>query len=168
MALIDFLERKKELARTIFTEAELKIIQKQTIGLALSQSEKNVLSRSIRKKLQCIKECSIYQEEFLLKKAQGTKRKISDATNYLSKQKGVERIYLFGSFLTHNFNLRSDVDIAVKFRNISVKEATKFLIESSAYISEKIDLSVYNNLPEKIQKEIDENGRCIFENTGKN
>ncbi len=166
MALVDFLERKKELARTLFTEAELKIITKQTIGISLSQSEKNVLSRSIRKKLQCIKECALYQDEFSLKKAQGSKRIIHDVLEHLKQNKEIHKIYLFGSFLRKDFDEQSDIDLAVEFRNISEKEATNFLIKNYAYASEQIDLSVYNSLPQKIKDEIQKNGRCIYENTG--
>ena len=66
MNLINFLKKNKNV-RKIFGERELKIIEKQLLGIRLTQSEKNRLSRDIRKKLDFIKEASNYTEEFELK-----------------------------------------------------------------------------------------------------
>lgn len=90
---MDFLERKKELSRTIFTKAELNIIKKQTIGINLSQTERNVLSRSIRKKLQCVKEYAIYQEETFLS---AYEKKIIPKEYYLNlrKIKGIKNLII--------------------------------------------------------------------------
>ena len=54
MSLIQFLKKENN-ARKIFGKRELKIIEKQLFGLNLTQSEKNRLSRDIRKKLEFIK-----------------------------------------------------------------------------------------------------------------
>ena len=67
MNLIDFLKKSKD-SRKIFGAGELKIIEKQLLGINLTQSEKNRLSRDIRKKLGFIKEASRFEEEFILKK----------------------------------------------------------------------------------------------------
>jgi hypothetical protein len=57
MGLLELL-KKSENARKIFGKRELKIIEKQMLGVNLTQSEKNRLSRDIRKKLEFIKEIS--------------------------------------------------------------------------------------------------------------
>ena len=53
--LLNFL-KSNENARKIFGERELKIIEKQLLGVNLTQSEKNRLSRDIRLKFNFIKE----------------------------------------------------------------------------------------------------------------
>ncbi len=49
MGMLQFL-KKNENTRKIFGVRELKIIEKQLLGINLTQSEKNRLSRDIRKK----------------------------------------------------------------------------------------------------------------------
>ena len=53
-SLLQFLRENKN-ARKIFGERELKIIEKQLIGVDLTQSEKNRLSRDVREKFKFIK-----------------------------------------------------------------------------------------------------------------
>ncbi len=60
-------------------------------------------------------------------------------------------------------SLSSDIDIAVEFFNIEVGEATKFRIEIIGKVDKKIDLQMYNILPNKIKKEIDSKGKVIYE-----
>ena len=78
MNLIQFL-KTNENSRKIFGEREIKIIEKQINGISLTQSEKNRLSRDIRRKLQFIKEISKFENEFDLKKAQSIKEIIQEA-----------------------------------------------------------------------------------------
>ena len=66
MSLINLLKNKD--ARKIFGKRELKIIEKQLQGISLTQSEKNRLSRDIRKKFEFISKVSGFKEEFKLKK----------------------------------------------------------------------------------------------------
>ena len=68
MSFLEFLKLNKD-ARKVFGERELKIIEKQLYGINLTQSEKNRLSRDIRKKLDFIKEAARFSDEFKLKKA---------------------------------------------------------------------------------------------------
>ena len=58
MELLDSLKADKD-SRKIFGSKELKIIEKQLMGIKLTQSEKNRLSRDIRKKLRFIKEIPV-------------------------------------------------------------------------------------------------------------
>ena len=43
-----------------------------------------------------------------------------------------------------------------------MKEASEFRIKVSGKVPEKIDIQVYNTLPEKIKKEIDKKGKVIW------
>lgn len=60
--------KENENARKIFGKRELKIIEKQLFGINLTQSEKNRLSRDIRRKLEFIREAVKFSDEFELKK----------------------------------------------------------------------------------------------------
>ena len=162
-SLLSFIKENKEL-RAIFGVRELKIIEKQLLGINLTQSEKNRLSRDIRKKLKVIKEISKYEEEFELKKASEIQRIVKDvkedivASEYFPK---IKKIYLFGSSVKNERTFRSDIDIAVEFINdISLKEATEFRIKFSG--RDDVDVQVFNRLPEKIQKSILNNHKLIY------
>ena len=54
MSLINIIKTNKDI-RKIFGKKELVIIEKQLLGVSLTQSEKNRLSRDIRKKFEVIK-----------------------------------------------------------------------------------------------------------------
>lgn len=163
MNLISFL-KKNENARKIFGEREIKIIEKQIFGISLTQSEKNRLSRDIRKKFEFIKEISAHSFDFKLKKSSEIKEIINEAREILFESPyfpRIIRVYLFGSTVENQRTFRSDVDIAVEFKEISERDATLFRIKT--HLPEKIDLQVFNVLPEKIKKEILNKGKIIYE-----
>lgn len=163
MNLIDFLKDNPNV-RKVFGKREIKIIEKQLFGINLTQSEKNRLSRDIRKKFDFIREVSRFSDEFELKKGLEIKKKIE----YIKQEilnlkyfKNIKRIILFGSTVENQRSFRSDIDIAVEFYQIDKKEATDFRIKMN--FDRKIDVQVYNVLPEKLKKEIDEKGKVIYE-----
>ncbi len=164
--LYRFLKESEE-ARKIFGKRELEIISKQSEGLNLTQSEKNRLSRDIRPKLKFIEECSRFHKEFELKKNQANKDIINETLEVLINDelaKDFKKILLFGSFVDNTFTKRSDIDIGVVFkRDISLKEATKFRIRISGQVKDKVDIQVFNTLPEKIKDSIAKNHRVLFE-----
>lgn len=165
MSLINLLKENKD-ARKIFGKRELKIIEKQLLGINLTQSEKNRLSRDIRKKLEFIKEVSKYSEEFKLKKGKNIKEKISKALEIIKKDilfSKIKKIILFGSTAEKQRTFRSDIDIAVELSEISQKEATEFRLRILRNFGEDVDIQVYNFLPDKIKKEIDEKGRLLYD-----
>ena len=165
MSLLKFL-KENEKARKIFGKRELKIIEKQLQGVNLTQSEKNRLSRDIRPKFQFIKDAARFELEFNLKKGQIIKDKIEEAKEAIFESKHltkIKRIVLFGSAAERQLSLRSDIDIAVEFDEIDEKEAAKFRISTLGKVPDKIDIQVYNILPDKIKKEIDEKGKVIYE-----
>jgi len=164
MSLLHFLKNNKE-ARKIFGQRELKIIEKQLMGMKLTQSEKNRLSRDIRKKLDFIKEISKYKEEFNLKKSAQINKLINDAVEVILDHKWyrkIKKILLFGSIVTNEMNLSSDIDIAVVFDDISKRNAGEFRIHVLGRVNNKMDIQVYNTLPEKIKKSIDNANKTIF------
>ncbi|MEK6833490.1 MAG: nucleotidyltransferase domain-containing protein [Nanoarchaeota archaeon] len=166
MDLIQFL-KANENSRRIFGERELKIIEKQSNGISLTQSEKNRLSRDIRKKLQFIKEISKFEDEFDLKKAQSIKLIIQEAKETILEHplRGkIKRILLFGSFIENKLTIRSDIDIAIEFSDITKKQAFDFRKEISGQISDKIDIQVFNFLPDKVKQSILKNNRTLFKN----
>jgi len=164
MNLLQFLKSNKE-SRKIFGERELKIVEKQLNGISLTQSEKNRLSRDIRKKFEFIKNASRFQDEFEIKKFQITKNLIEEAKeeilNHHLRNK-IKRIFLFGSVVKNEVSIRSDIDIAVEFSEITLKEATKFRAEISGRVSDKIDIQVFNILPENLKSSILNNHRVLY------
>jgi len=166
MDLMQFLKKTPE-ARKIFGQRELKIIEKQINGINLTQSEKNRLSRDIRKKFQFIKEISRFENEFNLKKAQSIKSLIQEAKEIILEhhlKNKIKKILLFGSVVENKLTIKSDIDIAVEFLEITKKQAFDFRRNISGQLPDKIDVQVFNVLPEKIKKEILKNHRVLFKN----
>jgi len=153
-------------ARKIFGKKELGIIFKQLEGVPLTQSEKNRLSRDIKPKLEFIKEIAIFKDEFKLEKNQDNKRIIEKAVAIILNDElssNIKAILLFGSFADNSFTGRSDIDICVVFRtDISLKQATEFRIRISGNLSEKVDVQVFNILPQKIKREIARSHKLLY------
>ncbi|MBI2449116.1 nucleotidyltransferase domain-containing protein [Candidatus Pacearchaeota archaeon] len=165
MGLLRFL-KTHENARKIFGKRELKIIEKQLWGMRLSQSEKNRLSRDIRKKLNFIKDVSQFHKEFSLKYAVEINDLVNEAKEVILEHKWfrkIKKIYLFGSVINKEHNLSSDIDIAVIFDTINQEEAIIFRKEIMGKLPPKIDIQVYNVLPLKVRKSIDAEKRVIYE-----
>jgi predicted nucleotidyltransferase len=162
MNMINFLKRNPN-TRKIFGERELKIIEKQMLGVNLTQSERNRLSRDIRKKFMFIRDISNKDFDFELKKASAIKEIIYEAKKEILSGRfasKIKRIILFGSTVEKNTSLHSDIDIAVEFASISKPEATEFRIKTP--VNEKVDLLVFNFLPDKIKREVEEKGKVIY------
>jgi len=165
LALKEFLKRNKK-ARRIFGKKEIEIIFKQLEGIDLKQSEKNRLSRDIKPKLELIKEMGEFKDEFNLEKNQNNKKIIEKVVmiilNDELKEK-IKAIILFGSFADKTFTKRSDIDVAVIFKKeLSLKEATKFRIRVSGQVDNKVDIQVFNILPQKIKREIARNHKVLY------
>ena len=166
MNFIQFLKQNQN-TRKIFGKRELRIIEKQLQGINLTQSEKNRLSRDIRKKLDFIKEAQIYITEFELKKGAEVKDQIAEVVEIIKRDKlisKIRKIILFGSTAEGMRNFCLDIDIAVVFSEITREEAFGFRRRILGDI-EKVDLQVYNLLPDKIKKEIDLKGKVLYERT---
>lgn len=164
VTLIDFLKEKK--ARLLFGKSELEIIRKQLLGLELKPSEKTRLSRDIRKKFEVIEELSRYKNEFKIKKSQEIEYLITEAVEIIKSElkEKVVAIILFGSYAIKLPTEYSDIDIAIKFGK-DFDSATKIRAKLLGKMhSEKIDIQIYENLPKKIQKEIEKKGRILFLN----
>ena len=154
MSLLKFLKENKN-ARKIFGKRELKIIEKQLFGVNLTQSEKNRLSRDIRKKFEFINEASKFEEESKLKKGIELKKKVEEAKEIILNDILFKKI--------KKITFRSDIDLAAVFDKINLKEATLFRKRVLGKSSEKVDIQVYNTLPKKIKKEIDKKGKILYE-----
>lgn len=162
--------KKDPSIRKLFGKRELVIIEKQLLGVKLKGSEITRLSRDIRKKLNAIETISQFTQEFELKKGAEIKRIIEEAKQIILESKffsKIKNIMIFGSFVENKLTLNSDIDIAVEFIDISNKEATTFRSEIAGRVNEKIDIQVYNILPNKLKKEIDKKGKIIYEQTHK-
>ena len=167
MDLINFLKTNTK-TRKIFGKREIKIIEKQLLGINLTQSEKNRLSRDIRAKFEFIKEANKFTEDFKLKKGNEIKKIIEETKEIILEDdlfKKINKIILFGSAVENDLTFRSDIDIAVEFNKITIKEATKFRARISGKVASRIDVQVYNHLPKKIQEQINKKGKIIHENT---
>lgn len=162
--LSKFLRQNKN-ARRIFGKKELEIIFKQLEGLPLTQSEKNRLSRDIRPKLEFIKEISEFDKEFKLKKDQDAKKIIGRAVKIILQDKlkdKIEAILLFGSRVRGIVTPRSDIDICVVFNNIGREDADRFRIRILGNFSTKVDIQVFNILPQKIKRSIAKNHKVLY------
>lgn len=165
MGLLAAIKKNRNI-RKLFGERELKIIEKQLSGVRLKPSEKTRLSRDIRKKFEVIKALAPFAEEFQIKHGAFIKEMVEEAKEVILKSKyfnRIKRIIVFGSAVERQLTLLSDVDLAVEFRQVTKQEAVKFRLEMMRKMEEKIELHVYNVLPEKIKKEIDLKGRLLYE-----
>ena len=169
MSLLRFLNSSKN-TRKIFGKRELKIIEKQLLGVSLTQSEKNRLSRDIRQKLEFIKEASRFSEEFKLKKGSEIKKMAEEAKEVILNDilfRKIKEILLFGSIIENKFTFKSDIDIAVKFDKITIKESALFRKRILGKVNQKVDVQVYNHLHSKIKKEINNKGKVLYKNENK-
>lgn len=167
MGILEQLNRSANI-RKIFGRRELIIIQKQLLGVKLTQSEKNRLSRDIRKKFEAIKEISQFQSDFGLKYGKEIKKAIEEAKEVILNSKyhsKIKKIILFGSTADNTRTLKSDIDIAVEFYGIDKKEATQFRIDTVKKLRDNMDIQAYNFLPEKLKNEINKKGRLIYGKT---
>ena len=156
--------------RGLFGKRELAIIEKQLLGVSLTQSEKNRLSRDIRHKLKAVSALSGFQNEFSLKKGFEIKGFIQEAVEVILQSvfsSRIRKIILFGSALESKLSLVSDIDICVEFGKISEKEASEFRKKISGIVNQRIDVQVFNVLPSKIQKEILAKGKVLYESAHK-
>ncbi len=164
MNILTFLKNNQN-TRKIFGKRELKIIEKQLLGINLSQSEKNRLSRDIRKKFEFIQEISHYTFDLKLKKGTERKQMIESVKKVILNHRlarRIKKIYLFGSSVKNEVTFRSDIDIAVEFGRINLTEATKFRINISGEVSDMFDIQVFNVLPKKIKDSINKNHKVIY------
>lgn len=158
--------KKDENSRKVFGKREIKIIEKQLLGINLTQSERNRLSRDIRKKLEFMRKSAVFEDEFKLKRGDEIKKLINEAREIIIKDKifrKIEKIILYGSAVENKLSFRSDIDLSVVFDNITLKDATIFRKRILGLAPEKVDIQVYNHLPKKIKKEIDKKGKTIYE-----
>ncbi|MFH1359379.1 MAG: nucleotidyltransferase domain-containing protein [archaeon] len=165
MDIIKFL-KENENSRKIFGKSELKIIEKQVLGINLNQSEKNRLSRDIREKFKFIKDVNRFSDEFSLKKGSRIREFIQEVVEVIKTHKDfrkIKKIVLFGSVVENKITFRSDIDIAVEFDEIDKKDAGKFRIYVLGRVNNRADIQVYNVLPKKIRYEIDKKGKILYE-----
>lgn len=140
------------------------------MGISLKPSEKTRLSRDIRKKFDAIKALIPFSDEFELKHGARINELIKDTkeqilnTKYFSR---IKNIKLFGSTVENQRTFRSDIDISVEFDNVTQKEAVEFRVEILGKVFDKIDVQVYNVLPDKIKKEINNKGKLLYERKNK-
>ena len=164
MKLKEFLKSNAN-ARKIFGKKEIGIILKQLGGISLTQSEKNRLSRDIKPKFEFIKEASKFEDEFELKKDADSLRLADKAVQLILHDElkdKVKAVLLFGSHAHGIVTRRSDVDICAIFTDISLREATKFRIRIMGRLPEKMDVQVFNTLPQKIKKSIAINHKVLY------
>jgi hypothetical protein len=156
---------KNPLARKVFGKREIAIIRKQIAGISLTQSEKNRLSRDIRPKLKFILEASKFEDEFDLKKGSENKKIVEDVLKVIRSDKDfvkIREIWLFGSVISGEMTIRSDVDICVLFDDITEKEADDFRIRILGWVSDKADVQVFDVLPKKVRESILKSHRVLY------
>ncbi|MDP2717762.1 MAG: nucleotidyltransferase domain-containing protein [Candidatus Micrarchaeota archaeon] len=152
--------------RRIFGKRELAIIQKQAWGVALSQSEKNRLSRDIRKKLEAVNALAPrFSDDFRLKKGAALNERVGEVLDSIKKDpffNQVTRVWLYGSSVQGLRHLGSDVDVAVEFKEISETDAGGFRKRVLGQFEKDVDVQVYGWLPKEVKAEV-RNGKMIYE-----
>lgn len=169
MGLLEAIKTNKNIRR-IFGKRELVIIEKQLLGVLLAPSEKTRLSRDIRKKLEAVTALAPFISEFRLKHGGVVNERIDEATTVILESAyfpWIQKIVLFGSAATHQLTLNSDIDISVEFTSITKKEAFRFRLDIAKKVSDKTDIRVYNMLPLKVKKEVDAQGKVLYERKNK-
>ncbi|MBI5224612.1 nucleotidyltransferase domain-containing protein [Candidatus Micrarchaeota archaeon] len=164
MGLIEVLKNPE--VRRLFGKRELAIIEKQILGVSLNQSEKNRLSRDIRKKFEAISALSSFSGRDELKKGSEIRRIVEETRQTILESKyraNILRITLFGSAVENTLSLSSDIDISVELEDLDLKQATQFRREALSKTGKRIDIQVYNFLPKKVKREIDSKGRILYE-----
>ncbi|HZX44936.1 MAG TPA: nucleotidyltransferase domain-containing protein [Candidatus Nanoarchaeia archaeon] len=158
--------RNNQNARKIFGKKEIDIIIRQLEGKNLTQSERNRLSRDIRPKLQFIKDIGKFEGEFGLEKNQENNRLIEGTVSVILNDKlseDIKAILLFGSYADKTYTFRSDIDICVVFKkDLPLDESTRFRIRIAGQLPEKIDIQVFNILPQKIKRDIARNHKVLY------
>ncbi|MFH1199802.1 MAG: nucleotidyltransferase domain-containing protein [Candidatus Micrarchaeota archaeon] len=152
--------------RKLLGRRELAIIEKQLLGVRLTQSEKNRLSRDIRKKFAAISALAPYSPEFNLKPGSETKRELEDAKAAILESpfsRKIRRIIVYGSYADKTLALSSDIDVAVEFDEITLRQATEFRRAAMGKVGERFDVQVFNFLPDKVKAEIRAKGRVAYE-----
>ncbi len=166
VGFLKFLQSNPD-ARKVFGKRELKIIEKQAWAVELTQSEKNRLSRDIRKKLEFIEKIARFSDAFKLKKGASVKEKVNQVVETIQKDPlaaKIKRIWLFGSTVQKTRSLgHSDVDIAVEFDDITPRDALVFRRRVLGNFDERVDVQVLNALPKEVQTEIREQGSVLHE-----
>ena|SRR3989338_6912996 len=165
MGMLKFLKESQD-ARKIFGRGELKIIEKQMLGVSLSQSEKNRLSRDVRRKLEFIRKIAGFEREFKIKKGSEIKKMLEETKEIIMADaliKKIKRVVLFGSAAEGMLTLSSDIDIAVEFDRITLADATLFRKRISGKVNSKMDVQVYNILPNKVRREINSKGKVLYQ-----
>ncbi len=168
MNLLKTIDKDKNLRR-IFGERELVIIRKQLLGISLTPSETTRLSRDIKKKFEAVKSLAPFLENNL-KKGEMIKEIINGAMDVIKEDflfRKIKKIMLFGSTVENKRTFNSDIDIAVEFDKINLKEATKFRIRISGKLPERADIQVFNILPTKIKKSILKKHKVLYEKENK-
>jgi len=159
--LLRFLRSNKNV-RKIFGEKELRIIEKQLFGHDLTQSEKNRLSRDVRKKFDFIKEASGFDDDvFKLKKGAFIHEIIDEAVKFIKKDVLNERV---NKIIMYNSEGESQItDIFVVFSEIQEKEVVDFRRRMLDQVNSRVNIRIYNFLSKKIKESIDEKGKVLHE-----
>lgn len=163
MDFLEFLQQHPD-SRKVFGKRELVIIRKQLLGLRLTQSERNRLSRDIRRKLNFVEDLARFRDDFRLSHGAQLKKALNEAKEViLDDPVGslVSRIILFGSVLSGDMTLTSDIDIAIDVPGISVRDATVLRRRLLGKLPEHVDVQVYSTLPTTLRNAVDK-GKVLF------
>jgi len=133
----------------IFTNKELKVINKKMKNKKLTQVDSNYLSRFIRPKL---KEMASIDSKFLLDKIEYNQR-IKPIEEKIRKIifrniKDVQAIIIYGSAIQTNYKDYNDIDILIAIKNkMNFKEKYRKIIEIKKILTRegiKADLEIYD------------------------
>lgn len=160
---------KKAELRWLFGKRELAILEKQLWGVDLSQSEKNRLSRDIRRKMNAIALIRLSPADVELKKGAEWKERVEETLEILRSSSWfslIRRITLFGSSVNGNRHLLSDIDLCVELDETASHQSGLFRLQINGLLPEKVDLSAFNELDEKVKSAVRQ-GKILYERADK-
>ena len=91
-----------------------------------------------------------------IKRDSNMNEKIQKIAKEISKVKNVKAVFLFGSYATGKQNAKSDIDLCV-LGKLNEKQKNEVL----RYSSEKIDISIFDELPIWIKTRVFRDGKPI-------
>ena len=79
-----------------------------------------------------------------------------------SFHQNIEEIILYGSVVENTLTFRSDIDIAIRFKTINLREATLVRKHLLGKVNSLVDIQVYNVLPPSLKEEIRRKGKTLY------
>ncbi|NHI95002.1 MAG: nucleotidyltransferase domain-containing protein [Candidatus Lokiarchaeota archaeon] len=89
-------------------------------------------------------------------------KQIEEDFSFIKDHPDIIALILFGSHVSNQNNIRSDIDICLVVPNKNLYEIYKYVMQNLKSNQDKYDIRFFEELPLYIQGEIIEDGKIIF------